>query len=200
MKWTLINQAGTNDPDTGDIYSGLDRFGRVKDNRWIDGSGTDLDRIQYGYDRASNRVWRYNAVAASLGKKFDELYSYDGVHRLVNIMRGSLNADRTAITTATLAQCWSLDATGNWDGFREDSEGDGAWNLIQRRTANSVNEIADISETAGPIWATPAYDRAGNMTTMPKVGDPTVSQVCQYDAWNRLTKASEGANTVAEYQ
>ena len=23
MKWTLINPAGTNDPDTGDIYSGL---------------------------------------------------------------------------------------------------------------------------------------------------------------------------------
>jgi hypothetical protein len=43
MKWTLINPAGTNDPDTGDIYSGLDRFGRVKDNRWLDGAGDDLD-------------------------------------------------------------------------------------------------------------------------------------------------------------
>jgi RHS repeat-associated protein len=199
MKWTLINQAGTNDPETGDIYSGLDRFGRVKDNRWLDGAGDDLDRIQYGYDRAGNRLWRRNVVAATLSKEFDEIYSYDGVHRLQDMARGTLNAERTALTSETFAQCWTLDSTGNWHGFREDSDGNGAWELIQQRTANPVNEITDISETAGPSWVTPAYSRAGNMTTMPKVADPTTSQTCQYDAWNRLTKVSEGANTVAEY-
>jgi RHS repeat-associated protein len=200
MKWTLINQAGTNDPDTGDIYSGLDRFGRVKDNRWIDGEGTDLDRIQYGYDRSGNRIWRRNTVAAALDKEFDELYAYDGVHRLQDMARGALNAERTALTSETFAQCWTLDSTGNWQGFREDSDGNGAWDFIQQRTANPVNEITDISETTGPSWIIPAYSRAGNMTTMPKVADPTVSQACQYDAWNRLTKVSEGDNTVAEYQ
>jgi len=196
MKWTLINPAGTNDPDTGDIYSGLDRFGRVKDNLWVDGGGSDLDRIQYGYDRAGNRLWRRNTVAAALSKEFDELYAYDGVHRLKDMARGTLNGGRTALTSETFAQCWSLDATGNWHGFREDSDGNGAWDLIQQRTANPVNEITDIAETTGPSWVTPAYSRAGNMTTMPKVADPTVSQTCQYDAWNRLTKVSEGAGTV----
>lgn len=52
VKWTLVDLSGSNDPDTGDIYSGLDRFGRVKDNRWYDyGSLADVDRIKYGYDR-----------------------------------------------------------------------------------------------------------------------------------------------------
>jgi RHS repeat-associated protein len=200
MKWTLVNPAGTNDPETGDIYSGLDRFGRVKDNRWVDGAGADLDRIQYGYDRAGNRLWRRNVVAAALEKEFDEIYAYDGVHRLQDMARGTLNTERTALTSETFAQCWTLDSTGNWHGFREDSDGNGAWDLIQQRTANPVNEITEISETAGPTWITPAYNRAGNMTTMSKVADPTVSQACQYDAWNRLIKVSEGADTVSEYQ
>jgi hypothetical protein len=34
LEYTLVDLSGSNDPDTGDIYSGLDRFGRVKDCRW----------------------------------------------------------------------------------------------------------------------------------------------------------------------
>jgi RHS repeat-associated protein len=199
MKWTLINPAGTNDPDTGDIYSGLDRFGRVKDNRWLDGAGDDLDRIQYGYDRAGNRVWRRNVVAAALGKEFDELYGYDGIHRLKHMARGTLNGGRTALTSETFAQCWTLDSTGNWQGFREDDTGNGTWDLIQQRAANAVNEISGITETAGPSWVTPAYSRAGNMTTLPQPADPTQSYTATYDAWNRLVKIADGADTISEY-
>jgi len=36
IKYTLVGTAGGNDPDTGDIYRGLDRFGRVKDCYWYD--------------------------------------------------------------------------------------------------------------------------------------------------------------------
>ena len=40
---------------TGDIYAGLDLFGRIKDSRWLNTSTTtDLSRIQYGYDLASS--------------------------------------------------------------------------------------------------------------------------------------------------
>ena len=64
IKWTLADLAGANDPDTGDIYSGFDRFGRVKDNRWYNyGTSSDTDRIQYGYDRNGNRTYRENTVA-----------------------------------------------------------------------------------------------------------------------------------------
>jgi hypothetical protein len=145
MKWTVIDFSGTNDPDTGDIYSGLDRFGRVKDNRWLDGAGADLDRLQYGYDGVGNRLWRSNVVAAALGKEFDELYGYDALHRLKHMARGTLNGGRTALTSETFAQCWTLDSTGNWQGFREDDGGNGTWDLIQQRSANAVNEISGIS-------------------------------------------------------
>ncbi|MFV1968781.1 MAG: RHS repeat-associated core domain-containing protein, partial [Pirellulaceae bacterium] len=49
-------------------------------------------------------------------------------------------------------------------------------------------------------WVTPVYDRAGNMTTIPKPADPTASFAGTYDAWNRLVKIEEGANNVAQYE
>ncbi|MDZ4684185.1 MAG: hypothetical protein SH850_03795 [Planctomycetaceae bacterium] len=200
MKWTLINPAGTNDPDTGDIYSGLDRFGRVKDNRWLDGTGDELDRIQYGHDQAGNRVWRRNAVADALGKHFDELYGYDAIHRLKEMQRGTLNNDRTAIDACGFAQCWTLDSTGNWQGFRQADSNCASWDLVQQRAANPVNEIGGITNAVGSGWAQPAYSRAGNMTTLPQPADPTQSYTATYDAWNRLVKIADGADTVAEYQ
>ena len=50
INWTLYGIS--NDPNTGDIYSGLDRFGRVDNCLWQKGA-TTLAQIQYGYDRAS---------------------------------------------------------------------------------------------------------------------------------------------------
>lgn len=199
-KWTLVDISDTNDPETGDIYSGLDRFGRIKDNRWYDyGSSSDVDRIKYGYDRSSNRIWRQNVVADALSEPFDELYDYDGVNRLKEMSRGTLNAPKDGITNKSLAECWSLDATGNWRKYLKDTNGDGAWDLNQSRTANEVNEITEIMETVGASWATPAYNRAGNMTTIPQPIDLTNSYAATYDAWDWLVKLEDGSETVAEY-
>ena len=201
IKYTLVGTAGGNDPDTGDIYLGWDRFGRVKDNYWYDyGSATDVDRIKYGYDRAGNRIWREDTVAASYGKHFDDLYAYDLIHRLKHMDRGDLNALKDAVTNLQFAQCWKLDETGNWSNFRENDDGDSSWDLAQSRTANRANEITNITETTGPSWVTPIYSKAGNMTTVPKPADPTVGFTCTYDAWNRLVKIEEGDDTVAEYE
>ncbi len=201
IKWTLADLSGANDPDTGDIYSGFDRFGRIKDNRWYDyGNSTDVDRIKYGYNRASTRTYRENTVADALGKHFDELYSNDAVQRLKDLERGTLNTGKAAITNKLFAECWSLDPTGNWKKFLEDINGDGTWDLDQSRTSNDVNEITDITETLGPSWVTPVYNKPGNMTTMPQPGAPTSSYTATYDAWNRLVKIVDGASTVTEYE
>lgn len=78
-------------PDTGDIYSGMDRFGRIKDLRWRNtSSNTDLSRVEYGYDRASNRIWRENPT--DTGRQHDWLYGYDGLHQLKDGERGTLNS------------------------------------------------------------------------------------------------------------
>ncbi len=57
MDLTYIAPGGSG--DAGDQYTGLDRFGRVVDQRWIraaDASATD--RFQYGYDADGNRLYR----------------------------------------------------------------------------------------------------------------------------------------------
>jgi hypothetical protein len=111
MRYTLVGTSSSNDSDTGDQYKGLDRFGRIKDNRWVryhNGTPGDLDRIQYGYDRASNRIWRESPVAAGQSKEFDELYAHDGLHRLKDMQRGTLNSQHSALNSTTFGPTDSL--------------------------------------------------------------------------------------------
>lgn len=181
-----------------DPYDGFDRFGRIVDSRWYDyGSSADVDRILYGYDCASNRTYREQTCDTN--SYHDEVYGYDGVNRLTDLDRGTINGGKDAISTLKFAQQWSLDPSGNWSGFKEDNDGDSTWDLEQTRTSSEVNEITNIVETSGPTWTTPAYNRAGNMTTIPKPADPTSSYAATYDAWNRLVKLEEGDDTVSEY-
>ena len=199
LSYTLVGTAGGNDPDTGDIYLGLDRFGRVKDLLWQNTStNTAALRIQHGYDRASNRLWRADLVAEATSAGFDELYAYDGLYRLKNLQRGTLNTGNTQITSPDFIQCWTLDATGNWKGFREDDTGSGTWDLVQSRTANTVNEITGITNSTGSAWANPAYDANGNMTSLPKPTAPGSGLTGTYDAWNRVVKLVDATsgNTV----
>ncbi len=164
VQWTMVNLAGTNDPDTGDIYSGFDRFGRVKDNRWYNnGTSTDVDRIKHGYDRVGSRLYRQNTVATANGAAFDELYSYDRVNRLKEMQRGTLNGTQSAILSPIFSECWSMDSTANWSGYRQGTA-PGDWSLVQRRSVDQVNAIVSFTNSVGAAWATPAYDSAGNMT------------------------------------
>jgi hypothetical protein len=49
---TYIKQSGESNGDASDQYTGLDRFGRIVDQRWIKTSdGSHTDRFKYGYDR-----------------------------------------------------------------------------------------------------------------------------------------------------
>lgn len=138
-------------------------------------------------------------MATANGAAFDELYTYDGVNRLHEMERGTLNGTQSAILSPAFTECWTQDSTANWSGYRQGTS-PGSWNLVQQRSVNNVNEIVSFANSVGAAWATPAYDPAGNMTTFPKASDPTTAQTAVYDAWNRLVKVSEGANTVAAYQ
>src|SRR5262249_50309349 len=109
------------------------------------------------------------------------LYGYDLINRLKSLDRGTLNSGASSIASKQFAQCWTLDTTGNWSRLREDDNGDGAWDLVQSRSANTVNEITGITNTVGSAWAQPNYDAAGNMTTVPQPANPTVAYTCTYD-------------------
>ncbi len=147
VTWSLAGGSGfgTNP------YLGLDQFGRVINNPWTTPTAT-LDQIQYGYDQSSNRVWRQNVVADSLGAKFDELYSYDGMQRLTDMSRGALTNNNQSIANMTLAQQWGLDATGNWSNFVNTDVVTSANNLDQQRVSNPVNEIMGIAQRYGAAW------------------------------------------------
>jgi YD repeat-containing protein len=86
LEMTYIKQAGETNGPAGDQYTGQDRFNRIIDIRWLrSGTTTHVDRIQYGFDRAENRLWRKNVVAAT---DWDELYAYDGLYQLPERERG----------------------------------------------------------------------------------------------------------------
>src|SRR5690606_33425398 len=114
----------------------LDRFGRVVDQRWVDGStGTALDRFRYGYDRNGNRLWRDNLVNGAFG----ELYAYDDLGQLTSFQRGTLNASRDGISgTPSRSQSWDHDALGNFDSVTTDGIG-------QSRSHNKQNEVTSVS-------------------------------------------------------
>lgn len=117
----------------------------------------------------------------------------DGLNRLNNDQRGLLNSGNTAIDTLDFEQDWSLDQVANWTGFDEDDDGDGTDELVQTRDHNKVNEITDITNNTGVSWIEPAYDDAGNTTTLPKPDDPgaTSAFTAKYDAWNRLVALTQ---------
>src|SRR5205807_5307572 len=92
---TYISQNG-NTTDAGDKYIGLDRFGRVVDQNWLNtGTNTSTDHFKYGYDRDGNRLYRTN----ELNHVLDELYhasgpgfGYDQPNELTGFVRGTLSA------------------------------------------------------------------------------------------------------------
>jgi RHS repeat-associated protein len=175
---TYVKQAGEANGDAGDQYTGLDRFGRVVDQRWVNTStGTATDRFQYGYDRDSNVTWKDNLVNSAFG----ELYGYDGLNQLASFQRGTLNAGHTGLTgSASRSQSWSLDAMGNFASVTSDG-------TPQTRTHNAQDEVTAVG------GSTLAFDADGNLTTDDQ------GHTLVYDAWNRLVAVRSGAATLSAY-
>jgi len=171
---TYIKQSGESNGDAGDQYTGLDRFGRVVDQRWINGSGTAVDRYQYAYDADGNVNYRLNTLNTALS----ELYGYDGLGQVNSFARGTLTSDKTAISgSASRTQGFDFDAVGNWDSLTTNGT-----NVT--RSNNKQNELTGIGSN------TLTYDANGNQTT-----DETGKQFV-WDAWNRLLKVKNSSGTV----
>ena len=197
-KLTYIAQGTGDQPATaGDQYRGLDGFGRVVDQRWRKATaGTpELDRFVYTYDRSSNRTSKDNISGSGNPGPFDEAYLYDRLDRLTKVNRGALTGGTIEDGAAGYRQTWSMDALGNWGVFVTDSDGgdpsDPSGVTTQNRTHNARNQI-----TGGAGTASPVHDANGNMTV-----DETGKRFV-YDAWNRLKKVRNAADTadVAVYQ
>src|SRR5262249_16603852 len=157
-------------------YVGLDRFGRVVDQRWSMSSSSTADRFQYGYDRDDNVLFKKNTLSPGNSELYHANGSsngYDQLNRLTNFTRGALNSSNDTIsrpaTTADHSASWTLDALGNWTG----SSTDGA---STSRTNNAQNQVTQLGA------ATLGYDTNGNTTTDDQ------GHTLIYDAWNRLVQ------------
>jgi RHS repeat-associated protein len=189
---TWVRQPGdpSANPDGGDQYTGLDRFGRVIDQFWIARlSGAAIDRFQYGYDRDGNRLYEANLVAEALGQPFDELFhlsgvgnGYDGLNRITDFALGQLNATRDGLVgTPGSTENWALDLLGNWGTFSSGG-------TTQTRHHNAQNQITDIN--GNPL----GYDNNGNTTTDDR------GYTIVYDAWNRPVQVFDSfGNLLAAY-
>jgi hypothetical protein len=84
---TYIKQGAEPNGPAGDQYTGLDRFGRIVDQRWLaTATGAPLDQFRYGYDRDSNRLFKENEIALA----FSELYHADVNSQINEIAAGML--------------------------------------------------------------------------------------------------------------
>jgi YD repeat-containing protein len=103
---TYVKQSGESNGAAGDEYTGLDAFGRVIDQRWINTtSHTATDRFQYAYDRDDNVLEKDNLINSS----FDEAYTYDGLNQLADFTHGSSHS-----------QDFNYDSLGNFDSVTTD--------------------------------------------------------------------------------
>ena len=188
--------------DGGDRYTGLDRFGRVIDQNYVNTStGISTDRFQFAYDRNSNALYENNLLNSSFSELFhanstasgDDATAYDSLNRITGFERGTLSAsannggtlDTVSSPTGFFnSQSWNYDSVGN---ITSDT---GARYGSETRTANSQNELTDVN---GSVNLLPTYDSNGNMT-----GDG-LGNTFVYDAWNRPVTVEESSSVVYSF-
>jgi|GEM_PF-6032335 len=195
VEWSLVRN---NVSDGGDIYGGLDRFGRLQSSRWVSPDSTYLDDVEYGYDRVGNRTWRRNLLTPA-NYPYDEHYQYDGLDQLSDLTRGVLNTNRTAIGgSPTWQEGWQYDEMGNWLEYNTKASGEDPQQQIRSYNAGNELLLIDGSNEAA------AHDLNGNMTrvpNLPNADEPALTLI--WDAWNRLVEVrqnDEGDALVATYR
>ena len=159
----------------GDQYIGLDRFGRVVNQNWVNAStGQSTDNFTYSYDANANVTSENNLLDAA----YSQTFTYDPLNRL-----GSSTLGGAAY------QSWTLDSQGNWNSHT-------IYGNTQTQTANAQNQTTSVSGGTAPT-----YDGNGNAVSMELTiqgagGDATLV----YDAWNRLVAVKDYAGQiVAQY-
>jgi RHS repeat-associated protein len=154
---TFVKNATESFTDGGDQYTGLDRFGRVIDQRWQKTSNsTSVDEYKYAYSASSNVTSMTNVNYTS----FSEIYAYDDLSRVAK-------ADRNNGTVND--QTWSYDGIGNIISVKTNT-------TTSTRTHNALNQITSVTSQV----AAPTYDSHGNLTK------DNLNRTYTYDAWNRL--------------
>lgn len=188
--YTTYTGSGVTGSRTPGDYEGLDQYGRVERQVWIE-KPTVWDPelrpavvdVKFVYESDATDILRrydsrFGTSLADIGDKYD----YDGLNRLAEAVRGKPNG--TGWTQdGSREEDWGLDVFGNWDTY---ANAIGGTAFSQNRTHNEANELTLNAETIGSTTTDldMTYDDAGNLRAR-EVTD-TVRWVYTWDAWNRL--------------
>ena len=218
-----------NGETTPGAYPGLDRYGRVVRQMWVDDGFTEnsgsstvpnvppIVSTAYTYDTASNRTGAFDARPKSQ-QPLSNMYAYDGLHRLVNARRGVWTGGLASPSVSQLkgSQEWALDPLGNWSSVGTDLDGAGGIDADETEPrdhrdpsltppTNRVNELfqRELSVDSGGGIVDLAYDYAGNLLRQQLQSGGALRYT--HDAWNRLVKvefedAEEDLHPRAEYE
>jgi hypothetical protein len=145
-------------------------------------------KVQYAFASGAANYVRPTATIYPNGRQLN--YDYGSAGSAAD------NLSRVASLIDSNGTLHLADSSGNWKIFKEDSNGDGTWDLDQLRSHNKFNEITGLT---GGGWASCQHDRARNMTQFPKPGSPSTALVATRDAWNMMVRITSGGQTVAEY-
>ena len=131
--------------DGGDILAGYDRFNRIIGINWKK-STTVLYECEYGYDRASRRLWLDDLTSAS-GGTHDRLYGYDDLSQVTSADVGTLNTNKDGMTgTPAREETFGFDPWGNWNNYDQDLNGSS--DITQIRVHNKDNQITEIDSSS----------------------------------------------------
>ncbi|HLY64785.1 MAG TPA: hypothetical protein VKU60_04545, partial [Chloroflexota bacterium] len=168
---TLVS-SGTS--DSGDHYTGLDRFGRVIDQLWLSGGTTD--EFQYTYDANSNVTAKTSMVNDGTSGDYNEAYSYDNLNRLTGYSRGG-----------TAAGSYTLDAVGN----------QAAANSLNELTGGSISYDSNGNTTNdGGGGHTFDYNAWNQMVA---ASNGTLSETFVYDGFGRRISTTQPDATTFYY-
>ena len=193
-------------------YPGLDRYGRVARQMWVDDdfavnssssavpNKPPIVSTAYTYDNTSNRIGAFDARPNST-QPLSNMYSYDGLHRLIDARRGAWTGGLATPSVSQLkgSQNWALDPLGNWNSVGTDV--DGASGIASDETetrdhrdpslappVNQVNELfkRKLAAATGGGKVNLDYDFAGNLLRQGLQSGGALKYT--HDAWNRLVK------------
>jgi RHS repeat-associated protein len=171
----------------------VDQFGQAVDQIFAQG-GVNVQELKDGRNVLGDVLWRADLTAVANSVSLDHLNAYDALRQLKSQAKGELNGTNTGIVgTPAESEAFNLDGMGKFANYTRTVSG--STTVDQDRGTNSLNQITSI----GSSWIAPAYDAAGNMTTVPQPGNETVALTCTYDAWNELAKVYSGVTLVASY-
>jgi RHS repeat-associated protein len=203
---TYIQQSGdahaitSGSQSGGDEYTGLDSFGRVLDQNYVNTSTptpTTNVRLQYGFDNDSDVLYADNLVCSTYSQLYhansassgDDNTAYDLLGRETAFIRGTLSASgnnsgsdgpldtvSTVNSAAASNQAYTLDAVGN----RVEYTTGGSCGTTTCSTFNDQNELTDFEYGGCACGCGTSYDNDGDTTCMCGCG------TYAYDAWGDM--------------